>query len=316
MYNVVIAMTGLPYLFHPLVNKKNKICCISAGAAKGFYQLGALYYLYSSGYLADTTIFIGSSVGAAIACILAIGYDPIEFFSYTCTNDINECWKYDLSLHTILHQWGAIDHTRFKVYLEDAIRLKLGYIPTFEELYLIHSKCFICTSWCVNSLYHQTYFNPFETPNIKISDAVMASCALPGIFTKVYIHSNCYLDGGLFDRLPIYYSIHFCKQFKLEIDTLYVIDAKSTHFKVEKHIPTLLDYLKGMLYIPFFMQQDVKDTVMNLPEIGKHIIWIDLECEHSEITLTLDVKNRISNFCSGMSQAKEKCKLKLNVLNS
>ncbi len=289
----------LPFLFHPIPNRLNKVCCISAGAAKGFYQLGALHFLDSIGLLSEITIFIGSSVGAAIACMLAIGYEPLEFFSYTCTNDINKCWEYDLNLQNIVTKWGAIDNTHFKQYIETAILSKLGYIPTFEELYTYHNRCFICTAWCINSQHHQTYFNPFETPNVKISDAVMASCALPGIFSKVYIHSKCYLDGGLFDRLPVYYISQFCKEFKLPVDVIYAIDAKSTHFKVNEHITTLLDYLKGMLYIPFFMQQEHKHVISNVK-------WIELECEHSEITLSLDVKHRINNFCNGYSQAKEK----------
>lgn len=291
----------LPYLFHPIPSRKNKICCISAGAAKGFYQLGALHYLDSIGECSQFTVFVGSSVGAAISCMLAIGYEPLEFFSYTCTNDINECFKYDLNIGTILQQWGAIDIQCLKQYIESAILHKIGFIPTFEELYLQFHKCFICTAWCINSPHHQTYFNPFETPHVKISDAVIASCALPGIFTKMYIGNKCYIDGGLFDRLPVYYAYQFCIKYHIPIELLTIIDGKSTYFKVNESIPSVVDYLKGMLYIPFFMQPEINKE--KLEELLS-FVWITLECEHAEITLSLDVKDRINNFCNGFSQAK------------
>lgn len=296
---------GLQYLFHPIPSSKNKICCISAGAAKGFYQLGALHYLDSIGECSKFTIFIGSSVGSAIACMLAIGYEPLEFFSYTCTNDINKCFEYDLTLQNIFQQWGAIDIHILKKYIEEAIIRKIGFIPTFEELYLQYHKCFVCTAWCINSTHHQTYFNPFETPHVKISDAVLASCALPGIFTKMYIGNKCYIDGGLFDRLPVYYAYHFCLKYHIPIDLLYIIDGQSTHFKVEEQVSSMLDYLKGMLYIPFFMQPEINRE--KLKEVVDYV-WISLECEHSEITLTLDVKDRINNFCNGFSSCKNSIK--------
>ena len=122
----------------------------------------------------------------------------------------------------------------------------------------------------------------------------------------MYIGNKCYIDGGLFDRLPVYYVYQFCVKYNLPIDTLYIIDGKSVSFKVNESVSTILDYLKGMLYIPFFMQPDINTD--KLKELVS-FVWICLECEHSEITLSLCVKDRINNFCNGFSQAKNKhCK--------
>jgi hypothetical protein len=305
-------MQYLHFLFNqPNVNSKNTIV-ISAGAAKGFYQLGALHYLYSElNIQSEINVFCGTSVGASIACLLACGYTPIDIFTYMCTDDINECWTYDFSLKRFLIDFGIIPIDKMKYYLENLIVKKMGFIPTFEELYYLTGHILVCPAWKIytNNNDHKTYFNYINTPNISILDGVIASCALPFIFTKCKIESDYYIDGGMFDRLCIDYTIHFLESIthdindKLEIDKIYVIDGvgDDTLDKKDKH--SLLDYIKQILFIPFFIQE--KNSIDKYKD-KYNIKYFKLLCEHFEVTLSLPVKQRINNFCSGYSQMKLK----------
>ena len=115
----------LNYLFDAPNIKEINAICLSAGAAKGYYQLGACHFLYSQNNFNNINTFIGTSVGSALALLLCIGYEPVEFFSYMCQNDIDDCWEYDISLHQFIINWGAIDHKKFKNYSKSIVINKI-----------------------------------------------------------------------------------------------------------------------------------------------------------------------------------------------
>jgi predicted acylesterase/phospholipase RssA len=329
-----MSLFNLNLLFHqPEFIKNNQInaICLSAGAAKGFYQLGACHFLNSISKLETINTFIGTSVGSALACLLCIGYDPLEFLSYLCTNDVNNCWDYEFSLQNLIIEWGVIDHIKLKNYLEKAILSKLGYIPTFEDIYINLGKIFICSAWCINSDNHKVYFNYINTPSVLVTDAVIASCAIPGLFTKVEINKKIYLDGALFDFCPLEYLISFLStNFSSVIGDIITIYAKSvpsstinTVKNKENKIQTFLDYIKEISYIPFYIQKEcnIEEIKKKYGDLNSNSIFIKniqyyvLNCDHNEITLNLDIKSRIKNFCDGYDQMKQLINNKIEIEN-
>src|SRR3990170_8230654 len=58
---------------------------LSGGSIKGCCLLGALQYFYDKGQLSNITKYVGTSIGAIICYLLAIGYTPLELIVYTCT---------------------------------------------------------------------------------------------------------------------------------------------------------------------------------------------------------------------------------------
>lgn len=309
----------LPYLFNDKsFNKNVKAIILSAGAAKGFYQLGALHYLFSNSFefssefkiekeentILNTNklnVYCGTSVGAAIAGLLACGYTPIDLFVYTCTEDINECWKYDWSIKRLLFDYGIISIKQMRNYIEKAIIHKFGYIPTFEELYFITGNIFICPAWKLNEDKSMVYFSYKTTPDVNILDAICASSALPIIFTKCMIEDDYYIDGGMFDRLCVNHTIDFLESEHFDIDELYIIDGASDSSNKNK-IETLLDYIKKIMFVPFYMQPKLD---LSKYKSKYKIYYFKLMCQHFEITLSLPLKQRIENFCEGYSQTKK-----------
>ena len=63
---------------------------LSGGSTKGIIILGSLQYLYDNFYLSKIKNYIGTSSGAIICFLLAIGYTPIEIIVYICTHQLLE----------------------------------------------------------------------------------------------------------------------------------------------------------------------------------------------------------------------------------
>ena len=60
---------------------------LSSGGVKGLYMLGALYY-FSEKKSTSFKKYIGTSVGAIISYLLAIGYSPFEILSTLISQNI------------------------------------------------------------------------------------------------------------------------------------------------------------------------------------------------------------------------------------
>ena len=63
---------------------------LSGGSSKGIMTLGALQYLYDNFLLKNIKNYIGTSAGAMICYLLAIGYTPVEIIVYICKHQLLE----------------------------------------------------------------------------------------------------------------------------------------------------------------------------------------------------------------------------------
>lgn len=73
---------------------------------------------------------------------------------------------------------------------------------TLKKLYEKTKIDFICTSASVE---HQTarYFRYKTDPNMKVVDAVFASCCVPFVYRALEYNSEHFLDGGLVNNFPM-----------------------------------------------------------------------------------------------------------------
>jgi hypothetical protein len=279
-------------------NKKERVDVIvlSSGAIRGFYQLGALYYLYEK-IIYSPRYFAGTSVGAAIAGGLAVGYKPVEIFSYLCENDVSEVLKIDLNIKLYLERWGAIDEKKVKEYMNRMIKNKWGHVPTFKELEE-NDKNLIITSYKLTSNNPNVYFTAETHPNMLISDAIVLSMTLPLIFGKGEYENNLYVDGGVFDRLPGKFALEYAlKKEKERLSEIYLygIDLRQP---INNKCDTIQSYIKQLFYIPMKLQPE-------FPEEYERSNLIHINTTEGDLSLYMTIKERTEAFCKGASEVKK-----------
>lgn len=153
---------------------------LSGGGVKGFAHLGVLEALAEKGIEAD--ILSGISAGAIIGSFIAAGKRPAEVMELINENDFFDFAKL-----------GIPDRGLFTL---DNMTKNLGKslgIKTFEEL-----KIPFYVGAANIEKARMEYFNSGEL--IKI---IQASSSIPVLFSPVEIKGELYVDGGLFENLPV-----------------------------------------------------------------------------------------------------------------
>jgi TAG lipase / steryl ester hydrolase / phospholipase A2 / LPA acyltransferase len=182
---------------------------LSGGGALGFYHLGVVKTLLEHELLPK--VISGSSAGSLVAGVLATHddgelekfYDPAHL-RFEAREEANLFSKVLLSSNTM------IDVT-------DLEKLIARFIPemTFQEAYEKTGRQVSITIAPAEP--HQTsrLLNAITSPNVYIRSAVMASCAVPGVFPPVmlmaknahdepqpYLPNRKWVDGSIADDLP------------------------------------------------------------------------------------------------------------------
>jgi len=80
-------------------------------------------------------------------------------------------------------------------------------IPTLKEFEIITNKTFICTTYNLTDDIRE-YITSTSHPDVLITDALKMTCAVPFLFGPCLINKKYYLDGGMFDNLPLSYMMN------------------------------------------------------------------------------------------------------------
>lgn len=153
---------------------------LSGGGVKGFAHLGVLKALKEKGIEAD--ILAGISAGAIVGSFIAAGKKPMEVMEL-----INESDFFDFAKLSIPNK-GIFTLDNMTKNLEKSLGIK-----TFKELKL---PFYIGAANIERA--NMKYFN--EGDLVKI---IQASSSIPVLFSPVEIDGELYVDGGLFENLPV-----------------------------------------------------------------------------------------------------------------
>ena len=153
---------------------------LSGGGVKGFAHLGVLQALKEKGIEAD--ILAGISAGAIVGSFIAAGKSPKEVMEQINENDF-----FDFAKVTIPDR-GLFTLDNMTENLEKSLGVK-----TFEEL-----KIPFYVGAANLEKARMEYFSQGEL--IKI---IQASSSIPVLFSPVKINGELYVDGGLFENLPV-----------------------------------------------------------------------------------------------------------------
>ena len=173
-----------------------KTLVISGGSTKGIMALGALHFIQSMCSLREIKSFYGTSVGALISLLIAIGHQPVELAYFF--QEIN----FSLNLFVTKKDCQVFDYDGFVSQIEKLILKKTNKLLTLEELYAhfgkeVHFVAFNYTRGRTEVLSRRTQ------PNLSCVEAVKLSCALPVVFKKCTLGGDLYLDGGLVNNFPL-----------------------------------------------------------------------------------------------------------------
>ncbi len=153
---------------------------LSGGGTKGIAQAGALKFLEEQNI--KPTQFAGTSAGSIIAALYAFGKTPEEILEFFKSIYFFH-WR-----HFTFKKAGIIDSESFKSYFQRQLgNIKLGDLPIPVHVTatdMVKGKLKIFDS------------------DTKVVDAILASCAFPGILSPYEIDGNLYSDGGILNHFP------------------------------------------------------------------------------------------------------------------
>jgi NTE family protein len=163
------------------MEKKYKIgLVLSGGGARGFAHLGIVKALNEKGIYPD--IISGVSAGAIAGVFLADGQEPEAIFKFLKKKRIFDFSSIQLPKTGLLSLEGLAEELESKISVKDLKDLKIPLIVTASNI----------TEGKVE------YFTEGE-----ISKIVIASSSIPVVFAPVKMGNSVYVDGGLFDNLPV-----------------------------------------------------------------------------------------------------------------
>lgn len=173
----------------------------SGGGATAAVFLGALRYLEHTGGLAAARTFAGTSAGAIMALLCALGWRADRMLCWVLENVLSVT---DLDVEGILElpaRLGIDGGERLEAALRSALPSDWGGKATFLEL-AKRTGCHLVVC-VVNVTCARTEFLSVETaPDLDVVTAVRASTAIPLLYAPVAYRGCLYVDGGLFENLP------------------------------------------------------------------------------------------------------------------
>jgi TAG lipase/steryl ester hydrolase/phospholipase A2/LPA acyltransferase len=182
---------------------------LSGGGVLGFYHLGVVKTLLDQDLL--PRVISGSSAGALVAGTLGTHTDKELQRFYDPANVLTEAER-EASAFTRMF-FGA----NAQIDVADLEKLVARMIPnlTFQEAYEKSGRQISISVAPAEVHQRSRLLNAITSPNVFVREAVMASCAVPGVFPPVmlmaknqhgerqpYLPTRKWVDGSIADDLP------------------------------------------------------------------------------------------------------------------
>ncbi len=182
---------------------------LSGGGTLGFHHVGVVKALYEQGLL--PRVISGASAGSMIAAIIGTR-DDAELEAFLDTRQLADMAREDAG---IMGRFSEDDQRTLEV---DSIRAMLELlIPdlTFQEAFERTGRQISISVAPAELQQTSRLLNAITSPNVYVRSAVMASCAVPGVYPPVVLHAKNvhgeaqpylparkWIDGSISDDLP------------------------------------------------------------------------------------------------------------------
>ena len=161
---------------------------LSGGGAKGAAEIGALKVIEQKGIKID--YIAGTSIGAIMGALYSAGYTPDELEEFFAGISEDQ-GKNSLYIRTVLSSL-----------------LEAKGISTFDDL-KIPFRCVVADTKELKEV---------VLSEGSVLEAIMASSAIPYIYSNVEIDGHIYVDGGFFNNLPVDVVQNMGAEYTLVID--------------------------------------------------------------------------------------------------
>jgi len=181
--------------------KMTKCLLLGPGKEKGLLLIGSIFVLQMKGDLVKYEKFIGVSVGALLATLIVLELTLFELYHEAIDFNIFDNLR-DFNIGLLTKSSGIILPSKIQARIDFWMRKRFSKSLTFSELYQMTGKHLIIVATDNGDRDNPVpiYFDYLRTPNYFVSQAVVESCLIPGLFsTKNY----SYIDGSFADPFPI-----------------------------------------------------------------------------------------------------------------
>ena len=274
---------------------------LSGGSIQGIITLGALQYCTDNYLMKKIDTFIGTSAGAIICYLLAIGYDPIEIMVYLCTKQIMERMKH-FNVVAMINGGGATTFSHVHEQLEKMTIEKIGRLITLKDLYTNFGKTLMCMTHNF-SIGNQEIISHETYPDIPCLTALRMSSNLPFIFDNFKYMGNYYVDGAFSNNFPI--NIGDEKGNKILGIVLQDIHKKSSNDSILQNDSNgnIIEYIYQLLSIPVL--QIVEEQIKN---VSNKCTIVSLKPDNTLFfNFNIDTHSKLEMFSNGYIQMKTFC---------
>jgi hypothetical protein len=183
---------------------------IAGGGILGLQYMAALEHLNKTGYWLHENIksIYATSIGTFIGTVICLNYDWETVNKYFVERPWQDVFKINgKQILDSFYNKGIYDKkimdTVFKPLLEAKdLSLNITLKEFFEYSKIeFHLYTFDQNKFETTDLSYKTH------PNLSLTQAILMSCAIPGIFTPTIMDNGCYIDGGAMDNYPLSYCL-------------------------------------------------------------------------------------------------------------
>ncbi|MDO5117173.1 MAG: patatin-like phospholipase family protein [Eggerthellaceae bacterium] len=156
---------------------------LSGGAAKGIYHIGALKAIQEYGL--NITAMSGSSVGG----LNAVG---LTFLDLARIEEMWDAFRFD-------NFYTAADSPDNSLSSQTGVRAVIEELVT-EDIFPVSKPVYVTIA---DSQGTPEYIDLAGRPRREVIDLLLATCAMPIVFSPVNFEGEAYMDGGVVDNLPV-----------------------------------------------------------------------------------------------------------------
>ena len=172
----------------------------TGGGLRGWAYIGTIRALNESKKFNKIEQVAGVSIGSLFGLMYLLKVPWETLLDYAMNLDYNDV--IDMDLDNLLVNQSLMSGVKFMDHIKEFISLKVDPEITFIELKKYSGVLFTTLALNVNDS-KVDYFNYQLTPDIKVADAIRASCSLPGILPSYCINGKNYFDGGICNNTPL-----------------------------------------------------------------------------------------------------------------